>query len=91
MAYDLPADLLALKRDFLAAENRLAELRQTHPAPTAVAAGDAELSDEQRVEWAATMDESRRLAEEIHRHAWWSQVDNRHSAWMALQKAAKED
>jgi hypothetical protein len=89
MAYDPPADLLSLKRNFLAAEEHLAELRQTHPAPTAIAAREAELTDEQRVEWAAAWDESRRLAEEISRHAWWAQVDNRHSAWMALQQAAK--
>ncbi|MEU6725446.1 hypothetical protein ABZ917_17200 [Nonomuraea wenchangensis] len=89
MAYDPPADLLALKEQFLAIEARIAELRQTHPAAVAIVAGEAELSDEQRVEWAAAMDESRRLAEEIHRHGWWAEVDNRHSAWMALQKAAK--
>lgn len=89
-AYDPPPDLLKLKQDFLAAEQKLAQLRQTHPAPTAIAALEAELSDEQRLEWAAAFDESRRLAEEIHRHGWWGKVDNRHSAWMALQQTAKE-
>lgn len=90
MAYDPPADLLELKRDFLAAEIRLAALRQAQPAATAIVAGEAELTDEQRVEWAAAMDETRRLAEDIHRHPWWAGVDNQHSAWMALQKAAKQ-
>jgi hypothetical protein len=88
MAFDLPPDLVQLRRDFLAAEERLRAIGQAQPAPTAVAAGEAEVSDEQRVEWAAAFDETRRLAEEIHRHPWWLQVDQRHDAWMALQKAA---
>ncbi|MDP4501092.1 hypothetical protein [Nonomuraea turcica] len=86
--YEPPSDLIDLRKAFLASEAMLAELRQTHPAPTAIAAGEAELSDDQRVEWAAALDELRRLAEEIGRHAWWAQVDNRHSAWMALRRAA---
>ncbi|MEU4576591.1 hypothetical protein [Nonomuraea sp. NPDC023979] len=87
-AYEPPADLLDLRKAFVATEAQLANLRQAHPSPTAIAAGEAELTDEQRVEWAAALDESRRLAEEIHRHSWWATVDNRHSAWMALQSAA---
>ncbi|MEU6781508.1 hypothetical protein ABZ912_20070 [Nonomuraea angiospora] len=86
--YDLPEDLIDLRRAFLASEARLVELRQTHPASTVIAASEAELSEEQRVEWAAAFDESRRLAEEIHRHGWWETVENRHSAWMALRNAA---
>ncbi|MEU6743614.1 hypothetical protein, partial [Streptosporangium sandarakinum] len=33
---------------------------------------------------------SQKLALKIHRHAWRGEVDNRHSAWMALLQAAKE-
>lgn len=74
MAYDLPEPLIALKRDFLAAETRLAELGQ----------------DGTREEWQAAYQECQRLAGEIDRHPYWQTVDNRHSAWMALQQAAKE-
>lgn len=88
MPYDLPPDLIELRRDFLAAEETLRQLGAAQPAPTAIAAGEAELSDEQREEWDAAQAEAQRLAGEIHRHDWWDGVDNRHDAWMALQQAA---
>lgn len=87
--YDLPEDLLAMKRDLLAAQARLEEIGNAIPAPIAVAAREAEISDEQRTEWWAVHEESMRLSEEIHRHPWWGQVDNRHDAWAHLQKIAK--
>ncbi|MGI5273139.1 hypothetical protein ACQEUU_37685 [Nonomuraea sp. CA-218870] len=73
MAYDLPEDLIALKRAFLAAETRLASLSETGS----------------REDWQAAYQECQRLAVEIDRHPYWATVDNRHSAWMALQAAAK--
>lgn len=88
MNNDLPPDLVQLRRAFLAAEEHLRQLGAAQPAPTAIAAGEAELSDEQREEWQAAHEKTRDLAGEIHRHDWWDTVDNRHDAWMALQQAA---
>lgn len=41
-------------------------------------------------EWTAAYQRSQDLALAIHRHKWWKDVGNRHSAWMALQQAAKD-
>ena len=87
--FDLPPDLIELRRAFLAAEEHLRELGAAQPAPTAIAAGEAELTDEQREEWQAAHDKTRDLAGEIHRHPWWGTVDNRQSAATALDEAAK--
>jgi hypothetical protein len=84
-----PPDLIELRRAFLTAEAHLHEVGASHPAPTAVARGEAELSDGQREEWQATFDDTRRLAGEIHRHDWWGEVDNRAAAATALNEAAK--
>ena len=89
MAYEPPAQLVQLKRDFLAAEERRREVGQAMPAPTAVAAGEATITEDQREAWQAACAESARLAEAIHRDDWWGTVDNRHSADMALLEAAK--
>lgn len=89
MPYQPPPDLVKLRQDFLAAEQRLREVGASHPAPTAIARGEASLSDGQRAEWDAAQAEVRRLAVELHRHGWWGEVDNRHDAAMALNEAAK--
>ncbi|MFB9709411.1 hypothetical protein ACQP10_19745 [Streptosporangium sandarakinum] len=51
---------------------------------------EAELPTLAGEKWQTAFARSQKLALEIHRHAWWSEVDNRHSAWMALLQAAKE-
>jgi hypothetical protein len=86
--YDLPEDLLQMRRDFLAAERRLSELGEAMPAPTAIAAGEAEVPDEQREEWWTVQAECRRLAVGIQTHSWWASVDNRQKAERALRDAA---
>jgi hypothetical protein len=85
--YDLPPDLLQMRRDFLDAEQRLSELGKAMPAPTAIAAGEAEVPDEQRQEWWAVQAECRRLAMGIQTHSWWASVDDRHAARKALDAA----
>lgn len=72
MAYDIPDDLLQLRRDFLASETRLAELSK---------GGD-------QGAWDEAYRESQRLAVEIDRNPYWATVDNRYKAWMALRDAA---
>jgi len=74
MSYELPEDLIALKRDFLAAETRLAGLSE----------------DGSREEWQAAYLDCQRLAVELDGHPYWSGVDNRYKAGMALLSAAKE-
>jgi hypothetical protein len=89
--YDLPPDLLQMRRDFLATEKLLSELGKAMPAPTAVAAGEAEVPDEQRQEWWAVQAECRRLAMGIQTHSWWASVDNRQKAERALRDAAADE
>lgn len=73
--YDLPDDLIQLRRAFLDVEARLADLR----------------GSEDREAWQSAFQESQRLALELHRHPYWAGVDNRHGAWMALQRAASAE
>jgi len=87
--YDLPDDLIDLRRAFLAAQERLAELGRAMPSHTMVAAGEAEPATEgQRQAWWDAQKECQRLAVEIHRHSWWETVDSRQKAERALRDAA---
>lgn len=89
--YEPPADLLELKRAFLAAEALRAEVGKALPAATDVAAKEADIPEEQRQEWDQACAESTRLAVELHRHPWWGSVDNRHEADTQLLKLAKAE
>ena len=84
-----PPDLIQLRKDFLAAEQRLHEVGASHPAPTAIATGEASLTDGQRAGWDTAQGRVRDLAGQIHRHPWWGDVENRHDARTALDAAAK--
>ena len=87
--YEIPGDLLELKKAFIAAEAHRREVGLAMPAPTAVAAKEADISDEERQAWQSACAESGRLAEEIQRHEWWATVDNRFDADMHLLRLAK--
>ena len=89
MPYQPPPDLIQLRKDFLDAEQRLREVGASHPAPTAIARGEAELSDDQRAEWDTAQGRVRDLAGQIHQHEWWSTVGNQHDARTALDAAAQ--
>jgi hypothetical protein len=56
-----------------------------------LAAGEAEVPDEQRQEWWAVQAECRRLAMGIQTHSWWASVDNRQKAERALRDAAADE
>lgn len=71
--YDIPDDLLALQRAYDQADARVQEL----------------VDGDDREALKAARAERLRLVEELHRHPFWSSVDNRHSADMALKKAAR--
>lgn len=72
--YDIPDDLLALQRAYDQADARVQELS---------------VGDEHREALAAARQERLAAVEALHRHPFWGTVDNRHSADMALKKAAR--
>ena len=80
-------DLIQLRRDFLAAQERLATAGREIPSQAAVAAGAEPASEEQRDAWAALQGECRRLAVEIQEHKYWATVDDRKAARKALEDA----
>ena len=80
-------DLVQLRRDFLAAQERLSAAGQAMPSQAAVAAGEAERTPEQVEEWWAAQDECRRLAVAIQEHPYWATVDDRKAARKALDNA----
>lgn len=75
MAFDIPDDLVQLRRDFVAAETAWGEAGRS---------GDREAAQE-------AYRETQRLAEAIQDHPWWGDCGgNRFEARMALLAAAKE-
>jgi hypothetical protein len=90
MAYEPPEDLIALQREYEAAyEVYRGALAEQSPA-TAIAAMEAEISDEQRAKTDAALAEVHRLLSLLYGpHAWWGEVDNAHLAREALRKAAR--
>lgn len=87
--HDLPDDLIQLKRAWYAADVRRTELAAAEPAPTAIAALEADLSDEQRQAWADAHAELLRLTEALHAHPYWAATDDPMGGQAALRKAAR--
>ena len=73
MAYDGPDDLLQARRDFVAAENQLAELSRAEPFD--------------RPAWEETHARMQELALQIQRDPWLAAAENRYKAWMSLRDA----
>jgi hypothetical protein len=71
--YDIPDDLLALQRAYDTADARVQEL----------------VDGDDRDGLKAARDERLAAVEALHRHPFWSSVDNRHQADMALKQAAR--
>ncbi|MEV4059746.1 hypothetical protein [Nonomuraea dietziae] len=84
-----PSDLLELKRAFLQLDARCEEISAALPSNVLVLAGQAEPDMEGQAELMEARSDRLRVVEEINAHPWWSGVDDRHAAWMALLKAAK--
>ncbi|GGS98950.1 hypothetical protein GCM10010156_66350 [Planobispora rosea] len=86
--YQIPPDLLNAQVAFYMADAECERLAAALPPSTA---GGASISDEQRDELdkarARRMDLVNILYDDTH--PWWSEVDNRYFARMALYKAAK--
>lgn len=88
--YDFPDDLLQLRRAWLEADARCDEIAARLPSSVDVVALEAEKDEEGIASLVEARSERLELTEEINRHAFWEGCDNRYSAWMALNKAAKE-
>ncbi|MUN41384.1 hypothetical protein [Actinomadura litoris] len=87
---DIPSDLVQAKTDFLRAETRLADLSREQPPSTQIAAGAAQVTDEQQATWDETWAWLQALTAEIQGHPWWAGVDDVPEARAALMVAAKE-
>ena len=67
---------------------RVNDIGRSHPRPTEVAAGKADITPEQHAELAQARAELLRLAEVLTYHEWWSTVSDRTAAKAALRVAA---
>lgn len=85
--FDIPEDLIALRRAFVAAGECCRELGEQLPTGQDIIDGrtaDQALSER----FAQARAEQRRIAVEIHRHRWWATADNRYEADRAVRQAA---
>lgn len=87
--YDLPEDLIQLKRDFLAADAECREIAEQLPSSVAVLAGEAEPDLGRQAQLDAARARRLEVVRQLYRHEWWATVDNRYQADVALTKAAK--
>jgi hypothetical protein len=87
--YTFPEDLFQAQRDFFAAEARVKEICDAMPSSLDVANLEAEITDEQREALQVARAVQVDIVMKLHRHEWWSTVDNRYEAGLELRKAAK--
>ncbi|MHC3467322.1 competence protein CoiA family protein [Streptomyces sp. 7R007] len=87
----IPGDLVAARRAFTRALAHCEDIAIRLPSGADIAAGRAEITDEQRERLAEARERCRRLAEEMHTHPWWETVADRHAAREALTHAATHD
>lgn len=87
--FDFPADLLDLQRAWYAADTRCEEISASHPSGRDVAAGVAEVAEEQRAELAQARAERLDLTEKLQRHPWWLEAGDVFAAKQALRAAAR--
>ncbi|MEV8639435.1 hypothetical protein AB0395_48080 [Streptosporangium sp. NPDC051023] len=85
--YEFPDDLLAAQRAYYTADARVQEVTDALPSSQEILEGF--MTDEQRAELAEVREARLQALEALNNHPWWATADNRHAAWMALQKAAK--
>jgi glutamate formiminotransferase len=91
MADEIPADLIDAQRAYYEADRRVQEVTDALPSPQEVLEGAQ--TEEQGEELAQVREERLTALEALNRHPWWEQDEqkrDRHAAWMALQKAAKD-
>lgn len=66
---EAPADLVALKREFLAADADLTALVATLPSSASIAGGEAAFTEDEQRAWDRLQAARAELAVQIHRHA----------------------
>jgi hypothetical protein len=87
--YDIPDDLLQLKRDYLAADQRCHEIADGLPSSVSVLAMEMEPDPGGQADLVEARAERLLALEEMNRHSWWSSAGDRYAAGVALMKAAK--
>ncbi|MFI6883349.1 hypothetical protein [Streptosporangium canum] len=87
MDHEFPDDLIAAQLAYWEADRRVQEVTDALPSPQEVLEGA--MSDEQQAELVQMRTARLDALDELNRHPFWETVDDRHRAWMALQKAAK--
>ncbi|GAA2411130.1 hypothetical protein GCM10010404_81310 [Nonomuraea africana] len=88
--FDLPSDLVELKREWFAVDDHCRKLAGALPSNVAVLEGKAERDMEGEAALAEARAERLRILEQINSHPWWEEkASDRHQAWIALAKAAR--
>lgn len=88
---DIPADLIDLKRRFIALTQQQESLAKELPSSTAIAGGKAAFTDEQRAGWDRLRAELGDLAVQIHAHPFLASLPmaERYKADEAASKVAR--
>lgn len=88
---EIPAELIALKRDFIETDAALTELSKTMPSGRAIIAGEAVEDPADRERWNVLNDNLGTLAEEINRHSAFEGLSQkeRYEVAEAASKAAR--
>jgi hypothetical protein len=91
--FDFPAELVDLQRRFYEAGAECARISATFPPGPAIAAGDAQISDEQHALRDAAHERWLQIAEQLLDHEWFKKLERpeRLKARYALQAAAQSE
>ncbi|RSM93314.1 hypothetical protein DMH25_35485 [Streptomyces sp. WAC 01325] len=84
----IPGDLVAARRTFAQALAHCEDMTSGLPSGADIAAGRAEITEEQRGRLDEVRSRCRRIAEELSAHPWWETVEDRPAARQALLVAA---
>lgn len=87
--YAIPAELIALQRDFFAAHDHCQTLAAGLPTAADLIAFDTDTDDARHTEFNEARAERLRLVESLQSHPWWPTTDNRFNAQRALYKATR--
>ncbi|WP_158713402.1 hypothetical protein [Streptomyces sp. NRRL F-525] len=90
-AFVIPGDLVAARRTFTQALAHCEDITAGLPSGAEIAAGRAEITEEQRNRLWEARERCRRLVGEMHDHSWWDLAGDRHAAREALLAAASRD
>ena len=88
--YEFPTDLIDAQQAFQAADAKVAEIHARMPRPTAIAAGEATISDELAQAHEEARAERGRVLDVLYGHPWWLEIprEEHEAARTALRQAA---